>query len=51
MSGFLDTLAAPAVTALFAPIDALPVVLMELGNGCQGDATSSPQLSGPARTG
>jgi len=47
----LDALAAPAVTTLFAPIDALPVVLMELGNGCQGDATSSPQLSGPARTG
>ena len=33
MSGFLDELAAPAVTSLFAPIDALPIVLMELANG------------------
>ena len=51
MSGFLDELAAPAVTSLFAPIDALPIMLMELTNDYQVDATSSPQLSGPARTG
>ena len=35
MSAFLDALAAPTVlTALFTPIDALPAVLVKVGNGC-----------------
>jgi hypothetical protein len=34
MSAFLDTLAAPTVTALSTPIDALPAVLVKVGNGC-----------------
>ena len=34
MSAFLDALAAPTVTALSTPIDALPAVLVKVGNGC-----------------
>ena len=45
MSAFLDALAAPTVTALFTPINALPATLVKSGNGYLGEATSSPQLS------
>jgi hypothetical protein len=45
MSAFLDALAAPTVTVLFTPIDVLPAVLVKIGNGYQGEATSLPQLS------
>ena len=45
MSAFLDALAAPTVTALFTPINALPAALVKSGNGYLGEATSSPQLS------